>query len=70
MEELFGKLPEFFKDEDELRILWSRPDTRRKLLERLAEKGLGKDQLAEMQKVIDAEKSDPSLGMRVLDAYH
>ncbi|MDA8082625.1 MAG: DEAD/DEAH box helicase family protein [Nitrospiraceae bacterium] len=58
MEALFGKLPEFFKDEDELRILWSRPDTRKKLLEGLAEKGFGKDQLAEMQKIIDAEKSD------------
>jgi type I restriction enzyme R subunit len=58
MEALFGKLPEFFKDEDELRALWSRPDTRRKLLEGLAEKGFGKDQLAEMRKIIDAEKSD------------
>lgn len=34
------------------------PDTRRKLLEGLAEKGFGHDQLAEMQKLIDAEKSD------------
>jgi type I restriction enzyme R subunit len=58
MEALFGKLPDFFKDEGELRALWSAPDTRRKLLEGLAEKGFGKDQLAEMQKIIDAEKSD------------
>jgi type I restriction enzyme R subunit len=58
MEALFGKLPEFFKDEAELRSVWSRPDTRRKLLEGLAEKGFGKDQLAEMQKIIDAEKCD------------
>ncbi|MFZ1830884.1 MAG: DEAD/DEAH box helicase family protein [Candidatus Competibacteraceae bacterium] len=58
MEALFGKLPDFFKNEDELRMLWSAPDTRRKLLEGLAEKGFGKDQLAEMQKIIDAEKSD------------
>ena len=58
MEMLFGKLPEFFKDEEELRALWSAPDTRKKLLEGLAEKGFGKDQLAEMQKIIDAEKSD------------
>lgn len=58
MEALFGKLPEFFKNEEELRNLWSRPDTRKKLLEGLAEKGFGKDQLAEMQKIIDAEKSD------------
>jgi type I restriction enzyme R subunit len=58
MEMLFGKLPEFFKNEAELRALWSAPDTRAKLLQRLAEKGFGKDQLAEMQRVIDAEKSD------------
>lgn len=58
MEMLFGKLPDFFQNEDELRALWSRPDTRRKLLEGLAEKGFGAEQLAEMQKVIDAESSD------------
>ncbi len=58
MEALFGKLPEFFKDEEELRTLWGAPDTRRKLLEGLAEKGFGKDHLAEMQRIIDAEKSD------------
>lgn len=58
MEMLFGKLPDFFKDEDELRAIWSDPDTRKKLLQGLAEKGFGHDQLAEMQKIIDAEKSD------------
>ncbi len=58
MEMLFGKLPEFFKDEAELRVLWSAPDTRARLLQGLAEKGFGKEQLAEMQRIIDAEKSD------------
>jgi type I restriction enzyme R subunit len=58
MEMLFGKLPDFFKNEAELRALWSAPATRRKLLEGLAEKGFGSEQLAEMQKIIDAEKSD------------
>ena len=58
MELLFGKLPEFFTSEDELRALWSEPDTRKRLLEGLAEKGFGKDQLHEMQAVIDAEQSD------------
>jgi len=58
MEMLFGRLPEFFQDEEELRQLWSVPDTRAKLLEGLAEKGFGHDQLSEMQKIIDAEKSD------------
>ena len=58
MEALFGNLPAFFKDEDELRALWSVPDTRRKLLEGLAEKGFANEQLAEMQRIIAAEKSD------------
>jgi type I restriction enzyme R subunit len=58
LEMLFGALPEFFKDEAELRALWSAPDTRAKLLQGLAEKGFGKDQMAEMQKIIEAEKSD------------
>ncbi|MEH8145655.1 DEAD/DEAH box helicase family protein [Aeromonas hydrophila] len=58
MDELFGKLPEFFKDEDELRALWSEPGTRKKLLDGLAEKGFGIDQLTEMQKLIEAEDSD------------
>ncbi|MDZ4150323.1 type I restriction-modification enzyme R subunit C-terminal domain-containing protein, partial [Methylicorpusculum sp.] len=58
LEALFGKLPEFFKDEEELRNLWSEPTTRRKLLEGLAENGFGKDQLDEMQRVIEAENSD------------
>jgi type I restriction enzyme R subunit len=58
LESLFGALPDFFKDEDELRRLWSDPDTRRKLLDGLAEKGFGREPLAEMQKVIEAENSD------------
>jgi type I restriction enzyme, R subunit len=58
MELLFGKLPEFFNDEEELRAIWSAPDTRKRLLQGLAEKGFGHDQLAEMQRIIDAEKSD------------
>jgi type I restriction enzyme R subunit len=58
LEQLFGKLPDFFKDENELRAIWSAPDTRKRLLEGLAEKGFGRDQLAEMQKIIDAENSD------------
>ncbi len=55
---LFGKLPEFFRDEDELRTLWSDPETRLKLLEGQSEKGFGRDQLAEMQRPISAERSD------------
>ena len=58
MEALFGVVPEFFKNEDELREIWSDPETRKKLLEGLADKGFGRAQLSEMQKMIDAENSD------------
>ena len=58
LEELFGKLPEFFNNESELRALWSDPATRAKLLEGLAEEGFGGAQLSEMQRLIDAENSD------------
>ena len=58
MEMLFGSLPEFFRDEAELRRLWSDPVTRKALLSGLAEKGFGQEQLAEMQRIIDAERSD------------
>lgn len=58
MESLYGSLPEFFQDEDELRRLWSLPDTRKSLLAGLADKGFDKDTLQEMQKCIEAENSD------------
>jgi type I restriction enzyme R subunit len=58
LELLYGKLPEFVKDEAELRELWSSPDTRRKLLQGLEEKGFGAAQLAEMQMIINAANSD------------
>jgi type I restriction enzyme R subunit len=58
LESLFGALPDFFKNEDELRTLWADPNTRKALLGGLADKGFGRDPLREMQRIIDAEKSD------------
>lgn len=55
---LFGALPEFFKSEDELRSIWSNPLTRKTFLEKLADAGFGKGELAVLQQLIDAEKSD------------
>ncbi len=55
---LFGALPKLFKNEDELRTIWSKPDTRKKLLEELTEKGFAKQQLQEFQKILQAENSD------------
>lgn len=55
---LFGTLPDLFKNEDELRTIWSKPDTRKKLLEELTEKGFAKQQLQEFQRILNAENSD------------
>jgi type I restriction enzyme R subunit len=58
IERLFGEFPALFKDEDQLRELWGQPEARKALLEALAEKGYGEDQLAEISRMINAEKSD------------
>jgi len=58
MENLFGKLPDLFKSEDELRILWSNPLTRRTLLEKLEEAGFSKGDLLTLQELVNMEKSD------------
>jgi type I restriction enzyme R subunit len=55
---LFGKLPEFFKSEEELRNIWSVPLTRKALLEKLDEAGYGHDELKTLQQLVDGEKSD------------
>lgn len=58
LQRLFGTLPDFFANEDELREVWGRPDTRIKLLGELEESGFGVEQLNEMKAVIDADDSD------------
>ena len=58
LQQLFGDLPDFFSDEGQLREIWSHPDTRKKLLEGLAEKGYSSEQLIEIRKLISAEQSD------------
>jgi type I restriction enzyme, R subunit len=58
IEKLFGELPKLFKDEDELRTLWGKPDTRKSLLEKLSEAGFGLEHLSEIAVMINAEKSD------------
>ncbi|MGE4533045.1 EcoAI/FtnUII family type I restriction enzme subunit R [Halomonas sp.] len=55
---LYGDLPALFQDEETLRELWSRPDTRQGLLERLADKGYGSEQLRDIARLVDAENSD------------
>ena len=58
LKNLYGKLPEFFRDEEELRKIWSVPATRKSFLEKLEEAGYGKNELSNLRKLINAEKSD------------
>ena len=60
IEELYNTcmLPEIFESEDKLRELWSVPSTRKALLKSLENAGFGFNDLVEIQKIIDAEKSD------------
>ena len=58
VERMFDDLPQFFKDEDELRAIWQNPDTREKLLNELSNAGYDHDRLSSMQRLIDAENSD------------
>lgn len=58
MNNMFGAMPEFFKDEEELRKIWSDPTTRKTFLDKIAAIGYGKDELETLQKMIDAEQSD------------
>lgn len=55
---LYGALPSYFKDEAELREIWSNPITRKALLNKLADAGYGESELAELQRLVDAENSD------------
>ena len=51
-------IPNFFKDEEELRRIWSSPITRNELLKKLEDNGFSKQDLKAIQNIIDAEKSD------------
>jgi len=51
-------LPDFFRDEAELRSIWSAPVTRQALFERLEGAGFSKADLVEIQALINAGDSD------------
>jgi type I restriction enzyme R subunit len=55
---MFGELPELFKDEDDLRSQWSDPDTRKALLERLAERSYDEAVLSVVRETLMAGDSD------------
>ena len=55
VQNLFGKLPELFHDEDDLRRIWGQPDTRAALVAGLAERGFDGEALASVRQMIDAD---------------
>jgi hypothetical protein len=57
MQNLFGTLPDFFKNEEELRTILGNPITRKQFLEKLEEVDFGKDELATLQKLVNGENS-------------
>jgi type I restriction enzyme R subunit len=58
VERMFDDLPQFFENEDQLREIWSNPNTREKLLEDLSEAGYDEEKLDSMKDLIDAKHSD------------
>ena len=58
LKNIFGTLPEFFKDEKKLREIWSNPKTREIFLRELDKKGFDESQLKQLQELVDAKDSD------------
>ena len=58
IERMFDDLPQFFENEDQLREIWSNPETREKLLNDLSESGYDAEKLENMKALIDARDSD------------
>ena len=58
IKQLYGDLPSFFSSEKELRELWSLPDTRKKLLSELDEKGYSHEQLLDLRNLVNGHDSD------------
>jgi type I restriction enzyme R subunit len=52
------EMPDLFKNEDELRALWSVPSTRARLLKQLEDAGFPTSELVSIQELIDAQNSD------------
>ena len=58
LKNLFGELPSFYKNEADLRRIWSDPLTRTELLTKLGEHGFSMVDLGKIQELISAEESD------------
>jgi len=52
LKKLIGKLPNFYESEEQLRTIWSNPDTREELLYKLAEIGIGEKHLEKLKEML------------------
>ena len=55
---LFGDLSGIVADEDQLRLVWSDPDSRERFLEQLSDRGYDSDRLSDIRGLVDAPNSD------------
>lgn len=51
-------LPKFFKDDEDLRMQWQNPETRKALLEKMEHDGFSLDKLLKVQEMLNYEKCD------------
>lgn len=58
LKNLIGKLPEFYKDEAQLRSLRANPETRESLLTKLSHLGIDSEQLESLKRMFEADDSD------------
>ena len=58
LKRIIPELPKFYKDEHQLRELWSNPETREELLHNLANVWLDREQLEDLRKIFNAQDSD------------
>lgn len=58
LKKIIWELPYFYKDEHQLRMLWSNPETRDELLKSLSKIWLDKEQLDDLKNMFEAKWSD------------
>ena len=58
VKKLFGRIPDFFSDADDLREKWSNPETREELLRTLDEAGFAEDKLNLLKNMLKMQKCD------------
>ena len=58
LEKLIGFIPDLYESDAQLRKLWSKPETRDELLQKLADSGIDEEQLESLKILFDAKESD------------